>query len=531
MVAKYRDGQYAFLMENPEAPTKFRVDLLLETLLGMVRERSLQGVFESCRAYFHQRPHAAALGIWLLEDDEQILSLKWSEFRTDSAPQTWDSGEDSYARVSVSDPLIGAAAKELQVVMCYGPKWNRPDWAEQEGIQSSLAFPMQFKGELVGVLGIFFYPAFDEGFNESARWLGILADYLAAAIANAQAYETIDLQTKRLEQENTYLREEVRRKALYDKIIGKSEVLLRILDQIEVAAPTDANILITGESGTGKELIARAIHDRSQRSNKSFVRVNCAAVPHGLFESEFFGHVRGAFTGAVKDRVGRFQVADSGTLMLDEVGEIPLELQGKLLRVLQEGEFERVGDVRTRKVSARIIAVTNRDLRQEADAGRFRQDLYYRLSVFPIRVPALRERREDIPLLARHFIKGAALRLGLPRPLVDEGVIKRLATLNWPGNIRELQNVMERAVISARGAELDFEMLQLGSFRKGSEEPPTSSIITEDEWKERQRINILNALELSNGKIQGDGSASELLGIKPNTLRSRMLALGITKPG
>ena len=250
---------------------------------------------------------------------------------------------------------------------------------------------------------------------------------------------------KTLEQQNEYLRDELR--AEYDScnIIGRSAVLMRVMEQVAMVAPTQANVLILGESGTGKELVARAIHELSGRKAKPLVRVNCASIPKELFESEFFGHVRGAFTGAIRDRVGRFQLADDGTLFLDEVGEIPPDLQSKLLRVLQEGQFERVGEERTRAVNVRIVAATNRDLSAEVAAGRFRQDLYYRLSVFPIELPPLRARREDIGSLAEHFIRQSARRLGVAAPVLTPEHVRLLAGYDWPGNVRELRNVMERA--------------------------------------------------------------------------------------
>src|ERR1051325_5794206 len=259
---------------------------------------------------------------------------------------------------------------------------------------------------------------------------------------------------KSLEFENEYLHEETR--GNYRDIIGESPALKKVLAQIEMVAPTNASVLILGESGTGKELVARAIHDRSPRKTAALVRVNCASVPRELFESEFFGHVRGAFTGAVKDRVGRFELAHGGTLFLDEIGEVPLELQSKLLRVLQEGQFEKVGEERTRTVDVRIIAATNRDLESELKAGRFREDLYYRLSVFPIELPPLRDRTEDIPKLARHFLEQSARKLGVNMPHLTSANLTQLQSYDWPGNVRELQNVIERAVIRARNGQLDL---------------------------------------------------------------------------
>src|SRR3989441_1070115 len=306
---------------------------------------------------------------------------------------------------------------------------------------------------------------------------------------------------KNLELENEFLHDEFR--ASFGNIIGRSPALQKVLAQIATVAPTEANVIILGESGTGKELVARAIHDFSARKEHPIVRVNCASIPKELFESEFFGHVRGAFTGAIKDRVGRFELADGGTLFLDEIGEIPLELQSKLLRVLQEGQFERVGDERTRTVRVRLIAATNRDLLAEARAGRFRLDLYYRLSVFPIEVPALRERLEDIRPLADHFIKQSARRLGVPRPRVSKLHLQELQSYDWPGNVRELQNVIERAIILSRGGHLQFELPRRAG-RNGplSDQTPPSDgeddkELSLDELVLRERAIVSKALERS----------------------------------
>jgi transcriptional regulator with GAF, ATPase, and Fis domain len=336
-------------------------------------------------------------------------------------------------------------------------------------------------------------------------------------------------QQKNLENVNAYLLSELNESKEEDKLVGQSPAFHKLLDQIDMVGPTCANVLILGESGTGKELVSRAIHEKSDRKERPLVRVNCASIPKELFESEFFGHVRGAFTGAIKDRVGRFELANGGTLFLDEVGEIPIELQSKLLRVLQEGQFERLGEERTRTVSVRIIAATNRDLQEEAKAGRFRMDLYYRLSVFPIEVPPLRERREDIPLLANHFLKKSARRAGLAGLEFSDMQLEQIENYDWPGNIRELQNVIERAVILARGGEL---RLDLGSSmpakpargRAGKGSPGPISI---RELKNQERHLIKEVLERTNGRIYGPEGAAALLGMKPTTLASRIQRWGL----
>jgi transcriptional regulator with GAF, ATPase, and Fis domain len=311
--------------------------------------------------------------------------------------------------------------------------------------------------------------------------------------------------------------------------------LRKVLDQIALVAPTEANVLVLGESGTGKELIARAIHERSLRAAGPLVKVNCASIPHELFESEFFGHVRGAFTGAIKDRVGRFQLADGGTLFLDEIGEIPLSLQSKLLRVLQEGTFERVGEERTRRVNVRIVAATNRDLRREVEAGTFRQDLFFRLSVFPVELPPLRERREDIPLLVRHFIHLASRQARCGDLRVTDAQMARLRAYSWPGNIRELQNVIERAMILSSCGEQPLNLDQILPPDANAPLPAPDApgvdppYLTQAEWNARERANLLAALRAADWKIYGAGGAAERLGVKPTTLASRLQSHGIRK--
>jgi PAS domain S-box-containing protein len=342
------------------------------------------------------------------------------------------------------------------------------------------------------------------------------------------ALAELNILKQRLEEQNAYLQEEIHIEHNFREIVGQSDPILKIIKQIDVVAPTDASVLINGESGTGKELIARAIHQASRRSASPLIRVNCAAIPTELFESEFFGHIRGAFTGAVRDRVGRFELADGGTLFLDEIGEIPLELQSKLLRVLQEGQFERVGEERTRKVDVRIIAATNRDLRQEVTAKRFREDLYFRLNVFPIQSPALRDRAMDIPQLAAHFLKQTSQRLNMPGRRLRNSDIERLQHYSWPGNIRELQNVIERALITSHGADLNMDLPDEPKRSQSvipQHSPP--AIMTDAQLRELERSNMQAALKASNGKLFGKGGAAELLGIKPTTLASRLKRLDI----
>ena len=308
----------------------------------------------------------------------------------------------------------------------------------------------------------------------------------------------------------------------------------KVLDQVGLVAPTDTTVLISGESGTGKELIALAIHERSRRKGKAMVKVNCSSVPRELFESEFFGHVKGSFTGAARDRVGRFQLADNGTLFLDEVGEIPLDLQSKLLRALQEGTFERVGDERTRNVDVRVIAASNRNLEEEVKAGRFREDLYYRLSVFPIYVAPLRERLDDVPVLAEHFLERACLRLGLSELRLKGRHIETLQRHGWPGNVRELQNIIERAVIRAQSGLLEFDLpaasekdRNVGSGEARRSKGQTREILSYTQLRYLERENVQAALESTHWRISGPNGAAKLLGLRPTTLSSKIKSLGL----
>jgi DNA-binding NtrC family response regulator len=312
-------------------------------------------------------------------------------------------------------------------------------------------------------------------------------------------------------------------------MVGHSDALRRVLSEVDLVADTDATVLVTGESGTGKELVARAIHERSRRRQGPMVRVNCAAIPETLFESELFGYVRGAFTGALNDRPGRFEAAQGGTLFLDEIGEVPLAMQSKLLRVLQEKEFERVGETRSRKIDVRIVAATNRDLAEEVAAGRFRADLFYRLNVFPIENPPLRDRREDIPRLAEHFVQAAARRLRRQPPRLSETAIRQLVARDWPGNIRELENVIERAVILARDGQLRIDPpTPAVSIRPAATSPRLPSL-SRAAIEDHQRETIAAALERTEGRVSGAGGAAELLGMKASTLFSRMTVLGLRR--
>lgn len=348
-----------------------------------------------------------------------------------------------------------------------------------------------------------------------------------------EAYVEIKQLKEQLEQERDYLRDEIDVTVNFGEIVGQSMALKRTLAKVEAVASTSANVLVLGESGVGKEMIARAIHSNSERSDKPLIKVNCASIPKDLFESEFFGHVRGAFTGAHKDRVGRLQLAHGGTLFLDEVGEIPMSLQGKLLRALQEQEFERVGDEKTTKVDVRVVAATNRNLEDEVAAGRFREDLYYRLSVFPIELPPLRDRVEDIAPLATHFLDSICTELGREPLTLSKSHTVMLQQHQWPGNIRELRNVIERAVILTKGGRLRLDLAMGGAGKTAiatdQVTADTSSFMTEDEFREKEKHNLIAVLRAADWRVWGPDGAAEMLGIKPSTLSYRMNAFGIEK--
>jgi formate hydrogenlyase transcriptional activator len=401
--------------------------------------------------------------------------------------------------------------------------------AVSKGLRSICHLPLVSHNRVLGVLGM--GTVREDAFSpEDMPFLTQLACEVAIAIENALAYSEISELRDKLAQEKLYLEDEIRSELNFEEIVGKSEALRRVLKQVETVAPTDSTVLIYGETGTGKELIARALHNLSARRSNAFVKLNCAAIPTGLLESELFGHEKGAFTGAIAQRIGRFELANRGTVFLDEIGEIPLELQPKLLRVLQEREFERLGNSRTLHSDARLIAATNRDLAGMIEEQKFRSDLYYRLNVFPIRLPALRERPEDIPLLVRHFVQQFSRRSSKHIDTIPSEAMRALVRYSWPGNIRELQNVIERAVILSPGPQLRVpieELEQGGAALKTSPESASSMRAVLDNTARQQ---ILQALEQTNWTVAGANGAAARLGMKRSTLQSRMQKLGIRIP-
>jgi transcriptional regulator with GAF, ATPase, and Fis domain len=521
---------------------------LQELLLAMPQEHSCDSLLKMAVQRLAAREHVALARVWLLRPGDicttcprrhecpgqvPCLHLVASAGRSVADPEVvWDGTSGSYRRFPVGVRKVGHVATsrealEISDLKSGDRRWLAdPDWADRERIQGFAGQPLLFHGELVGVLAVFLRLAVVPG---QMDWLRLIVDHLAVAITNARAFEEIERLRSQLELENEYLRMEVLEASAFGEMVGKSAALEANLRQIKLVAPTDSTVLINGESGVGKELIAREIHRRSARAERPMIRVNCASIPRELFESEFFGHVRGAFTGAVRDRVGRFALADGGTIFLDEVGEIPPELQSKLLRVLQEGEYERLGEERSRKTDARVIAATNRDLRKEVEGRSFREDLYYRLNVFPIEVPPLRRRPEDIPALAAHFVRSVAQKLNRPQPRLTRALLMRMQAYDWPGNVRELQNVIERGLITSVGRQLRVDLPESSDSAAvvKSSSAQEDAVLTEAELRRREKENLRRALRQTHWKIYGPEGAAELLGVKPTTLVSRIKKLGL----
>ena len=512
------------------------LELFQSIMLGITQAKRMDALLPMIVSGLVERADFALARIWLIrsetpvadaENEERFLRLSASAGSSKEDGRLWNGLKGEFARIRIGALKIGHIAQSREPLHLdeheiIDSQWTaHPDWVAREGIKGFAGHPLIFRDEVLGVLAVFSRKRISPN---QFRWLRLFADQAAVAIANAGAFEEIQNLRQRLELENEYLRTEV--KENFGGFVGESAALRKVLELIDLVAGVDTSVLIIGESGTGKELVARAIHERSKRRDRACVKVNCASIPNELFESEFFGHVKGSFTGALRDRVGRFEVADGGTLFLDEVGEIPLRLQGKLLRVLQDGEFERVGEERTRRVDVRIISATNHNLSDELAAGSFRRDLYFRLSVFPLETPALRSRREDIPILAKHFLKQAAARSNVPAPRLTRTNVQDLMDYSWPGNVRELQNVIERAVILSRGGTLRFQLQEVAANLSTQIIPAPA---TQKQWLESQRANIKAALKQSHGKIYGKGGAAELLGVRPTTLSSRIAALGIKR--
>ena len=533
-------------------PESLDLELLQSVSVAVAEARGVETVLQKIVTGLTDEASCTLARIWLTApgdicercplraecpDQERCLHLKASMGKPTNplSGHRWYRMDGDFQRFPLGVRIVGrvgaSGQSEYLLNTADDEKWiARDDWLHREGIRTFVGHPLTFRGEILGVLGVFTRERLSP---EKVSWLRLFANHAAVAITNARAFEQIQQLRRRLESENEYLREEFKVAQGFGDMVGQSSALRDVLAQVGLVGPADTTVLICGESGTGKELIARAIHERSRRRARAMVKVNCGSVPRELFESEFFGHVKGAFTGASRDRVGRFQLADGGTLFLDEVSEIPVDLQSKLLRVLQEGTFDRVGDERTRTVDVRVIAATNRNLKHEVEAGRFREDLYYRLSVFPVNVAPLRERLDDVPMLAEHFLEQASRRLGVPTQRLKRRHVETLQRHEWPGNIRELQNMVERAVIGAQSGPLEFDLSGAVSDKnRGSVEAIESKkgpkeVLNYKQLKRDERDNLLAALEAAHWRISGPTGAARLLGLKPTTLASKIKSLGL----
>ncbi|MDR4499938.1 MAG: sigma 54-interacting transcriptional regulator [Nitrospirales bacterium] len=495
--------------------------LLLEVNNAVVSARNLEELFAAMSASLRKViPHVVA-SLYLYDPKTETFLRPVLDF-PDSRGHI-----RSGATIGIDEALPGRAFRSRQPYA-----WDEEEMRTysseavrqllDEGMKSGASAPLVVRGQVLGTLNV--ASSEDHAFGrEELELLGQVATQVAIGLDNAMAYQKITELKERLEQENVYLKDEIRTEHHFEEIIGDSHALKRVLQQVEIVAPTDSTVLIQGETGTGKELVARALHELSSRAARPFVKLNCAAIPTGLLESELFGHEKGAFTGAITQKVGRFELAHGGTIFLDEVGEISLELQSKLLRVLQEKEFERLGSTRTIRVDVRLVAATNRDLEEMVEANQFRNDLYYRLNVFPVTVPSLRDRPEDIPVLVRYFTQRYATRMKKSIESIAQHTMDRLVHYHWPGNVRELENLIERAVILSQGPELVVSVGGLKPTRQKTSPPITSLKVAE-------RDHIVKALRESKWVIGGPRGAAARLGMKRTTLTSKMKKLGVSRP-
>ena len=504
-----------------------RLSLLLDLTNTVVSNLDLRDLLRAVAASIRRVMQCDGVGVGLPDEANQ-LQLYALDY-----PDGHGVIREGYQERSSDETAAEAVLRSGQAKRLSADELRADAVAVAEGARAMCHLPLLGRDRVLGVLTL--GRKQDQPFSDDEfEFLTQVAKQVAIAIENALAFGQITELKDRLAQEKLYLEDEIRSELNFEEIVGRSDALRRVLREVETVAPTDSTVLIYGETGTGKELIARAVHNLSVRSRNAFVKLNCAAIPTGLLESELFGHEKGAFTGAISQRAGRFELANGGTVFLDEVGEIPLELQPKLLRVLQEREFERLGSSRTLRTDARLIAATNRDLRSMVDRQQFRSDLYYRLNVFPLRVPPLRERPEDIPLLVRHFVQQFSRRANRQIDTIPSETMNTLVRYHWPGNIRELQNVIERAVILSSGATLRAPLDDPGATAAFSApeaavasgpEPATNGIKAHLESEERRRI--LEALEASRWIVAGPTGAAARLGLKRSTLQSRMQKLGI----
>jgi len=513
-----------------------RLQALLEINNALVTSRELAEVFRSIVSTLKRVIHHDYTSLALLDPVTGLLKIHALDFP----------GRPGLIKeettVSMDDSPSGRCFSNGQPLLLQGAEIDRFHSEtirilRQEGVETICCVPLITHGRTFGTLNLASRRA--DAFSASdVELLQQVAAQIAIAVENALAFREIDKLKDKLAVEKLYLEEEIRNELNFEEIIGDSASLKRALSQVELVAPAATTVLILGETGTGKELIARAIHNLSPSRERTFVKVNCAAIPSGLLESELFGHERGAFTGALNQKIGRFELADHGTLFLDEVGDIPLELQPKLLRVLQEHEFERLGSNRTQRVDVRVVAATNQDLSKLVAERTFRSDLFYRLNVFPIHIPALRERREDIPLLVRYFVQKFSRRLNKAVEYIPGEAMDALSNYSWPGNVRELENLIERAVLLSPGKELRIPIAELKSAAAASPGVSSSaSLISSSSsaspistLEEAERQHILRALRQTEWRVAGPKGAAALLGMKRTTLQARMRKLGIRRP-
>ena len=513
-----------YLLNSLEAPSakpalqreSDRLKLLLDITNTLVSNLGCRDLLRTVSASIRQVMRCDIVGVWLPDAQQIHLRQLAMDF-----PESKGFVKEGW-HLPVEGTELGRVFKtgEPHVVRTragFVSDWSTP-MARAEDLESGCALPLISRNRMVGVLTL--GSRVENSVSpEDVNFLMQAAGQVAIAIENALAYREIAELKDKLAQEKLYLEDEIRGEMDFEGIVGQSSALRHVLNLVETVAPSDSTVLLLGETGTGKELIARAIHERSRRKERTFVKLNCAAIPTGLLESELFGHERGAFTGAIAQKTGRLELADQGSLFLDEVGDIPIEIQPKLLRALQEREFERLGSTRTKKVDVRLVAATHRDLEKMMENREFRSDLYYRLNVFPIRIPPLRERPDDIPLLARYFIQKHGRRMNKEIESIPAAAMRKLSSWHWPGNIRELENFIERSVILTHGTALQAP---IGELSNNGRTTPVAGTREANERDEAIRV-----LKITNGRVAGPNGAAARMGIKRTTLISRMKKLGI----
>jgi len=535
----------------PHTPVQTHQDMLARITREITATEDLQSVLSSVATALASQPDMIFSRVWLYLSDDRCDWCRTHGRPANALVAPGVPGLHLCASAGVVTTLdrpfhlIPLEARGAPAIAAFGRRPIRTDDiltdasfgtapAQNEmlrplGAVGAATYPLLFRGELLGSMGLVARRPLDD---EEFQLLGIFADQAAMAIKSAHLFRELQRYRDRLEVENAYLQEQLHEERGWEGIIGESPALRAVLRRVQQVAPVETTVLLTGETGTGKELIARAIHEASPRKGRPLIKINCGAIPQGVVESELFGHEKGAFTGALQRRIGRFELAHASSLFMDEVGELPLDTQVKLLRVLQEQEFERVGSTRPMKVDVRVVAATNRNLESEVSEGRFRPDLFYRLNVFPIRVPPLRERPSDIPLLVQHFLAQFQRKLAKPLRRMSADSLARLQAYPWPGNIRELQNVIERACVLADSPVVEIDGALLSVDRSTAASGDASAALADGpitHLSENEANHIRRALAATKGKVHGPGGAADLLGVNPNTLRSRMRKLGIGK--